>query len=142
MFSIPCCSHSFCCIFDKKCSVFFTDFLDFFNITRKAIKLSRNNKFNFWIHLKCFFKCYRIHVPGISFSINKYWNSAFINNWIQSCIKSHIAAENSFSFNCSVSDFRLAIKFFTCKFYAEMKSRCTAGQCHCIFNFIDICTYC
>ena len=128
----------------------FTDFFDFSDISREAIKLSTDDQLYIRIYLKSLFQSYGIHVPGFAFGVDEDRNAAFVDNRIQCRIEGHVRAENSLAFNCSVTDSRLSVELLPSKLYAQMKCGSTAGKTDSVFylclfgsyllHLVDVCS--
>ena len=70
------------------------------------------------VHLKCFFKSSRVHIPRISFGVDKHWDAMLVNDRVKSSRKGHIGAENSSVLDRSDANRRLSIKLLSGDSYA------------------------
>ena len=114
----------FCSIFYNHRPMCICNLPDLTHLPRCSVERCNDNQSDLRIKPECPFQGCRVHIPGIILRINEDGFSAFIGHRIHRGIKGHVAAENLFSFQCAVSDFRLTIEFFPRQLYGKVQGRC------------------
>ena len=111
----------------------------FINFSWSSIQMRDNDYFDIRIDFKSFFQGHRIHIPSVSFGINKYRDTAFVDYRIDCGVKSYIRAKYFFIKQCAFADFRLPIHGLSGKFHGEVKRRSSRCQCDRMLNTDFIC---
>ena len=112
----------------------FRNGFNFFHLARGAVEMGENNQFGIRVHLKSFFESLRIHVPGITFSIDKNSFAVFIGDRVDGGVKGNITAEYSLALKRSFVRLCHTIKAFSGELCCQMKRCCAGRKADCIFH--------
>ena len=104
------------------------DLPNFLNVAGKAVKLGVYHQLHVRIKRKRSFQRGRTHVPRITVCVNKYRDTALIDDGVQRGGKCHVRTKDVPTLQCAMADRRTAIEPLTRELYAQMQRSRAAGK--------------
>ena len=110
------------------------DFPQFFYFSGSSVEMRNDNQSDLRIKRESPLQGCGIHIPGIIFRIDEDGFSTLISHRIHRGIKGHVAAEDLFSFQNTMSNLRLTVKLLPRQFYGKVQGRSSVREPHRIWT--------